>query len=46
MENRHGLVVNARVTLASGRAEREAASGMVEALSGTHRVTVGADKAL
>ena len=44
MENRNGLVVNAQVTQATGTAEREAAVGMVEALSGTHRVTLGADK--
>ena len=45
MENRHGLVVNAQVTQATGTAEREAAVDMVQALSGTHRVTLGADKA-
>jgi len=44
MENRHGLVVDARVTQATGTAEREAAIDMVEALTGTRRVTVGADK--
>jgi len=44
MENRHGLVVDAQVTQATGTAEREAALTMVEALPGTHRVTVGADK--
>ncbi len=44
MENRHGLVVDAKVTQATGKAEREAAADMIEALSGTHRVTVGADK--
>jgi len=44
MENRNGLVTDAQVTHATGTAEREAAIGMVEALSGTHRVTVGADK--
>jgi transposase len=44
MENRHGLVVDAQVTQATGTAEREAAIDMVEALTGTHRVTVGADK--
>lgn len=44
MENRHGLVVNAQVTQATGKAEREAAADMVSALSGTHRVTLGADK--
>ncbi|WP_419621014.1 transposase, partial [Thiolapillus sp.] len=44
MENRHGLVVNAQVTQATGTAEREAAIDMVSALKGTHRVTLGADK--
>jgi transposase len=44
MENRHGLVVDARVTQATGTAEREAAVDMAEAPSGTHRVTLGADK--
>ena len=44
IENRHGLVVDTRVTQATGTAEREAAIEMVEALSGTHRVTLGADK--
>jgi transposase len=44
MENRHGLVANAQVTQATDTAEREAAVDMVQALSGTHRVTLGADK--
>lgn len=44
MENRTGLVVDVRLTEASGKAEREAAIDMVEALPGTGRVTVGADK--
>ena len=44
MENRHGLIVDAQVTQATGTAEREAAIAMVEALTGTRRVTVGADK--
>lgn len=44
MENRHGLVVDARVSQATGIAEREAAVEMAGALSGTHRVTLGADK--
>lgn len=44
MENRNGLAVNAQVTQATGTAEREAAVAMVQALSGTHRVTLGADK--
>ncbi len=44
MEKRHGLVVDAQVSQATGTAEREAAIAMVEALTGTRRVTVGADK--
>jgi IS5 family transposase len=44
MENRNGLVVDARLTHATGTAEREAAVAMVDELEGNHRVTVGADK--
>jgi transposase len=44
MENRHGLVVDTRVTQATGTAEREAALAMAEAIPGRHRVTLGADK--
>jgi hypothetical protein len=32
-------------TPATGTAEREAAAGLVEAVPGRHRITVGADKA-
>jgi transposase len=45
MENRNGLVVNTRLTEATGRAEREAALAMVATLPGFGRVTLGADKA-
>ncbi len=41
MENRHGLVVDTRVTHATGTAERDAAVAMLQARRGT----VGADKA-
>jgi IS5 family transposase len=44
MENRHGLVVDTRVTQATGTAEREAALAMAEAIPGQQRVTLGADK--
>jgi transposase len=44
MDNRHGLVVNTRLTQASGRAEPEAALAMVEEIAGFGRVTLGADK--
>lgn len=45
MENRHGLVVEAQVTQATGTAEREAALQLVDRRPRAHRVTVGADKA-
>lgn len=48
MENRNGLVVDARVTLAGGRAEWEAALDMLaevgSGLDADSNVTVGADK--
>jgi hypothetical protein len=44
MEHRHGLVVEIRVTPATGTAEREAALAMAEAIPGQQRVTLGADK--
>jgi len=44
MDNRHGLVVNACATQASGTAEWEAAVQMVTALP--RQVTLGADKGL
>ena len=44
IENRNGLVTDAQVTQATGTAERDAAIAMVEALGGTQRVTLGADK--
>jgi transposase len=44
MENRHGLVVNATVTPATGTAEREAALALVEAQASTRRITLGGDK--
>lgn len=44
MENRNGLVVDNRLTLANGTAEWEAALEMVEELPGTGPVTIGADK--
>jgi transposase len=47
MENRHGLVTQARLTQATGTAEREAALKMAQQIPDreTHRVTLGADKA-
>lgn len=44
MENRNGLIVDTRVTHATGRAEREAALEMLETIPGSKRITVGADK--
>jgi transposase len=44
MENRNGLVLDARVTPATGTAEREAAADMILHIPGKRRVTVGADK--
>jgi transposase len=43
-ENRHGLVVDSRVTQATGTAERDTALTRAEAIPGQHRVTLGADK--
>jgi transposase len=45
MENRHALVVDTRLTLATGTAEREAALEMVADRPGNHRITLGADRA-
>jgi transposase len=45
MENRSGLVVATRLTQATGLAEREAASILIEEVPGRHRITVGADRA-
>ena len=45
MENRNGLAVDGQITKATGTAEREAALGMLGAVAGDKRVTVGADKA-
>ena len=44
MENRHGLVVDAVVDLATGTAERDAAFAMAAQLPGDRRVTIGGDK--
>ena len=43
-ENRHGLVVDARLTPADGFAERRAALAMLERIPGQQRVTLGADR--
>ena len=45
LENRHAMVVDARLTLATGTAEREAGLEVIAARPGNHRITLGADKA-
>ncbi len=44
VENRNGLIVNAELLEANGRAERDAALLMLEQVPGAKRVTAGADK--
>jgi transposase len=44
VENRHGLIVNAEVLEANGRAERDAALAMLEQVPGGGRITVAGDK--
>lgn len=44
MENRNGLLVQTFLTEANGRAERDAAMLMAEALPSGKRVTLGGDK--
>lgn len=44
MENRNGLIVNARASIASGKAEREIALDLLSEMPGDKRRTVGADK--
>ncbi|HWR16175.1 MAG TPA: IS5 family transposase [Terriglobales bacterium] len=43
-ENRNGLVVDTRLTLASGTAERDAAAAMMEHKPAGKRVTLGGDR--
>jgi transposase len=44
MENRNGLFIDTRLMPATGTAEREAATDMIGAMAGRHRITVGGDK--
>ena len=44
VENRNGLIVNAELLEANGRAERDAALVMLEQIPGDGRITVGGDK--
>src|ERR1700682_118965 len=45
MENRNGLAVDARLTRATGTAEREATPPILDRRKAGHRITLGADKA-
>ncbi len=44
VENRNGLIMDAELLEANGRAERDAALMMLEQIPGDHRITVGGDK--
>ena len=44
MENRHGLLVDGRVSEANGTAERDVAAAMAAEVPGRHRITVAGDK--
>ena len=44
VDNRNGLIVNAELLQANGRAERDAALLMLEQVPGDDRITVGGDK--
>lgn len=44
VENRHGLVVEAELTAATGTAERDAAAAMATTIATSRRATLGADK--
>src|SRR5262249_28406058 len=44
MENRHGLLVDSRVSEANGTAERDAAAAMAAEVPGRHRITVAGGK--
>lgn len=44
MENCNGLVLNTHLTQASGKAEPQSALAMVGEISGSRRVTLGAEK--
>jgi transposase len=44
IENRHGLIVNTEVLLATGTAERAAALSMLDQIPGSNRLTVAGDK--
>jgi hypothetical protein len=44
MENRHGLLVDGRVSEANGTAERDEAAAMAAEVPGRHRITMAGDK--
>ena len=44
VENRNGLILNAKLLEANGRAERDAALLMLEQITGDSRITAGGDK--
>jgi hypothetical protein len=44
MENRNGLLVDFELNQATGRAEIEAASALIQRVPGNHRITLGADR--
>ena len=44
MDNRNGLIVKAAASLATGKAEREVATRLLDQLPGSSKKTVGADK--
>ncbi len=44
MENRHGIIVDARITQATGTAERDTAVEMIADVAGRKRITIGGDK--
>src|SRR4051795_5019273 len=44
MENRHGLLIDGRVSEANGTAERDVAAAMAAEVPGRHRITVAGDK--
>lgn len=45
-ENRKGLVVDARLSQATGKTERDMVLELIQAIPGQHRITLGADKNL
>lgn len=44
IENRHSLVIGTKATRATGKAERETATELIEGIPGRHRITIAADK--